>query len=389
MKKIYISIQFIITILLLSCGSNNNQSGKVLTNSQIEKLNSNFRVAAGEGQLNQVKSLLKQGADVNSRAPSSGNVPGGGTALMLAVGNNQTEIVEYLILNGADVNIADEGGGTALIYATWVGNKKIVEILLNKGAGVNAMTKDGRSAISIAQNNNFQEIQKLLQTKQKESQESILSTNENSNKTERKNNVLEDNLYKDPNGYFSILPPFEWKAENYPDDPRGKVAFFGPEKIELRILAKGVDYDNFDKMYSVILNIEKSNNIKSSKEKIIFCDKTALKRVLTYGSLKIMFIDVMIGNVSHNIMYSAQPAIFDKYLILIWSSLNTYDPILKGVTPDEMKQHSIAKCIRLSKIFIENKNYNLAMDFVMQGLLEDENNFELIELKKSIESLSQ
>ena len=36
-----------------------------------EKLDSEFRLAAGMGQMERVQSLLKQGADINSRAPST------------------------------------------------------------------------------------------------------------------------------------------------------------------------------------------------------------------------------------------------------------------------------------------------------------------------------
>ena len=42
--------------------------------------------------------------------------------------------------------------------------------------------------------------------------------------------------YVDPKGYFKIVPPAQWKIEEYPQDPRGKVAFFGPgDDIEFRI----------------------------------------------------------------------------------------------------------------------------------------------------------
>lgn len=127
-----------------------------------EKLNSEFRVAAGMGQVERVKSLLKQGADVNSRGPSTSKVPGGGTALMLAAARNHLEIVKFLISHGANVNQADDGGGTALIYAVWKGNKEIVALLLKNGANVHAKTRDGRTALSIAKQAGNTEIEKML-----------------------------------------------------------------------------------------------------------------------------------------------------------------------------------------------------------------------------------
>lgn len=127
-----------------------------------EKLNSEFRVAAGMGQIERVQSLLKQGADVNSRAPSAGNVPAGGTALMLASARNHPEIVRLLISHGADVNQADEGGGTPLIYAVWKGYKDIVALLLKNGTDIYAKTRDGRTPLSVAKQAGHTEIIKML-----------------------------------------------------------------------------------------------------------------------------------------------------------------------------------------------------------------------------------
>lgn len=127
-----------------------------------EKLNSEFRVAAGMGKMELVKSLLKQEADVNSRAPSAGNVPAGGTALMLATGNEHLQMVKFLILKGANVNLADKGGGTALIYTVWKGYKDIVALLIEKDADIYAKTRDGRTPLSIAKQYGYTEIEKML-----------------------------------------------------------------------------------------------------------------------------------------------------------------------------------------------------------------------------------
>lgn len=127
-----------------------------------EKRNSEFRVAAGMGQFERVQSLLNQGADVNSRAPSAGNMPAGGTALMLAAARNHLEIVKFLISNGANVNLADEGGGTALIYAVWKGYQDIVALLLEKGSDIYAKTRDGRTPLSVAKQHGHTEIEKML-----------------------------------------------------------------------------------------------------------------------------------------------------------------------------------------------------------------------------------
>lgn len=129
------------------------------------KVNSDFRIAAGMGQMDRVHALLKQGADINSGGPSSGSVPGGGTALMLAATRNHPEMVGFLISQGADVNQSDNGGGTALIYAVWKGYRDIVAFLLDHNADVYAKTRDGRTPLSVAKQAGHTDIAKMLKAK--------------------------------------------------------------------------------------------------------------------------------------------------------------------------------------------------------------------------------
>lgn len=62
------------------------------------------------------------------------------TALMVAADNNRIEAVEFLIANGADVNIVAKKAGTsafdhnALTYACRKNNKKVVDMLIAAGA---------------------------------------------------------------------------------------------------------------------------------------------------------------------------------------------------------------------------------------------------------------
>jgi len=127
-----------------------------------EELNAEFRVKAGLGEIQRVRELLKQGVDVNCRAPSTGTVPAGTTALMLAAARDHLDVVKLLVANGANVNQADEGGGTALIYAVWKGHKDVVAHLLEKGANVHAKTRDGRTPLSVASQFGRTEIESML-----------------------------------------------------------------------------------------------------------------------------------------------------------------------------------------------------------------------------------
>lgn len=131
-----------------------------------EEINSQFRIAAGLGRLDEVRSLLDRGADVNSAGPGTDQVPAGGTALMLAAARNQKDVVRLLLSKGANPNQADQGGGTALIYASWKGNLDIVKILIESGADVNATTRDGRTSLTVARKEGHSEIVSLLERHQ-------------------------------------------------------------------------------------------------------------------------------------------------------------------------------------------------------------------------------
>ena len=96
------------------------------------------------------------------------------------------------------------------------------------------------------------------------------------------------------------------------------------------------------------------------------------------------FIDFMIGNTTHNLMYSASPGNFDEYLSLAKESIATYEPTLRGVSSEDVKKHTIARSLRLSQIFFEHGDYDVALEFINEGLEVERTNTKLLELKKKI-----
>jgi ankyrin repeat protein len=82
---------------------------------------------ANEGDLEGVKRLLDNGADVNLRDNYDS------TALMWAAYFGYTAIVKLLLDNGADITMQDNYGDTALLMADGQGHTELVELLLDKG----------------------------------------------------------------------------------------------------------------------------------------------------------------------------------------------------------------------------------------------------------------
>ena len=113
--------------------------------------------AASWGNIAEVKSLIKAGADVN------GELFDGWTALMAASFIGYQDIAALLIENGAEVNKAkNTSGWTPLIMASRVGHKEIAALLIENGANTNAKDVFGWTALMWAADNGHQEIVALL-----------------------------------------------------------------------------------------------------------------------------------------------------------------------------------------------------------------------------------
>jgi len=86
---------------------------------------------AKKGDINGVKALLDQGADVNESFH-------GETALMLASYYAHTDVVKLLIERGVNVNTMTQMGSSALGYAAMGGHRDVMKILIDNGANVDA-----------------------------------------------------------------------------------------------------------------------------------------------------------------------------------------------------------------------------------------------------------
>jgi uncharacterized protein len=135
--------------------------------------------AAMQGNKDAVRTLLKQGADVNTTqgdgmtalhwAAQKGDVDlaktllyaganvksatrvGGYTPLLIAAKNGNAPMIETLTAGGADASSATMNGTTALMFAAQAGNADAVKALLAHGADVNAKEKvKGETALMIA-----------------------------------------------------------------------------------------------------------------------------------------------------------------------------------------------------------------------------------------------
>jgi ankyrin repeat protein len=127
----------------------------------------NLLKACFTGDIDRVKILLQNGADINVQNIS------GRAALHCACLYGHIKIVELLLSYGADVNIKDNSNSTPLHYACMQEFEEIVELLLvpykyetystnSTNADVNIKDNEGNSPLYIACMNYNKEIVELI-----------------------------------------------------------------------------------------------------------------------------------------------------------------------------------------------------------------------------------
>lgn len=115
-------------------------------------------LACFAGQFDAVKLLRSHGARYDDYDR------GGSTPIHWAVDGGNVRLIEWIVKDGADVNLRDHSHGwTPLIRCASVnGNRNVALTLLVCGAQVNVQDKDGKTALMVAIINGHQELVELL-----------------------------------------------------------------------------------------------------------------------------------------------------------------------------------------------------------------------------------
>lgn len=201
-----------------------------------------------------------------------------------------------------------------------------------------------------------------------------------------KDTQLSAQRYVDPKGYFTIVPPDGWRAQEYPQDPRGKVAFIGPDpNVDLRVLVNAVDFSTINELVSFCKSIEARTGLSTNIQRTEFGGRPAVKRSYEMKGIKFSMIDFLVGSVDHNIQYGAPANVYQKYLPVVTISIETYEAVARVTSEKEVSQHAVAKKLRLAQLMIDNGNYQLALDYIKEGLEISPKDQELLELKKEVE----
>lgn len=110
------------------------------------------------------KLLVHYGADVNEKSkPTNGDCyEVGDTPLMRAAAGGQIAMANYLISQGAQLNMLDEYGNSALHYAAEFATEKMITCLVTHGANATIKNSSGKTAYKVACKNDKMDIAALL-----------------------------------------------------------------------------------------------------------------------------------------------------------------------------------------------------------------------------------
>lgn len=101
--------------------------------------------AAAGGQTSEVKSILETKPDLVNCRGSHGFRP-----LHTAADHDQTQVIELLIADGAEIDARSDAGDTPLHWAAFDGRTDAATLLIERGAEVNPKDKDGNTPLHWA-----------------------------------------------------------------------------------------------------------------------------------------------------------------------------------------------------------------------------------------------
>ena len=100
--------------------------------------------AARTGDLQAIKRYIEKGGDINALDNSFRL-----SAMSWSALHGQTEVVQFLIKNGADVNIKSGDGATPLHSAAFLGRVDVAKLLLENSADIKARNNDGATPADV------------------------------------------------------------------------------------------------------------------------------------------------------------------------------------------------------------------------------------------------
>lgn len=198
-------------------------------------------------------------------------------------------------------------------------------------------------------------------------------------------NQLANKRYVDPKGYFQIVPPAGWQVQEFPQDPRGKVRFLASD-ASLSIIVQADNVSTFHELVKLSRQLESRIGISTNIKKTQFGGRQVVKRSFEVKGKKVFAISFLVGSMTHNLQLWASPDAYKNYVSVVTKSMETYEPVVRSTSEKDIIAQQTAKKLRMAHLMIDEGNYDLALEFIKEGLEWSPQHAELLNLKKEVES---
>jgi hypothetical protein len=202
---------------------------------------------------------------------------------------------------------------------------------------------------------------------------------------------LADTQYVDPKGYFKIVPPEGWAAQEFKDDPRGKVKFLrsSPPGTMVLVIGQTSPFGNFDEMIAdadrQLARLKERLGASSLIERTYFSGIPAARVTIDIPpNAKQMQIQFILGGSHYTIVYGSTPTDYQRFLPIALASFDSFEPLSRTLRKEEALKHSMASKLRTATNLIQLGQRSYALTVINEGLSLDPDNMDLLELKKSL-----
>ena len=137
---------------------------------------------------------------------------------------------------------------------------------------------------------------------------------------------LEGPRYKDPSGWFSLVPPRHWVKVKPPADSHFNVVFQGPYGMDMGIQVVATNGLTFDRLVENLREVERRLAANLPMEFAYVGPHRAIKRSAQLYKSKILLLDFVTGHLAHHVQVSMPPSLYEEYEPVFLRLMQTYEP---------------------------------------------------------------
>jgi tetratricopeptide (TPR) repeat protein len=171
-------------------------------------------------------------------------------------------------------------------------------------------------------------------------------------------------LFVASSGAFALQYPSDWQVTVKREDSRPNAVFHGPAGCQLRILADDKQWSSFDDLLADNKRVESElhktlgGRAKTGVKNI--AGRQALVREFMAGDKKMYNVSFEANGWIHNIQFDGVPDVWDQYLDVALTSIETYEPLTLSSSSETPDRELLVRSLRLADLYGQAGEFALA-----------------------------